>query len=229
MVHSRAVITTLLAVGTASVLAAPVPESFANVLAARGPEDQPPPGAFGQQPPQGLQAASVAKNLKVVLLALSVKVPSHLLGLLDSMVLPTSVDSSEFRTVDLKACEVLDLIRLLETCFRQVHPEVRKVLRPRTTLSLVMTCRILLHKALREDLANFSHLILLTLGVGRCLDSRALRALPRRVSTLKIQLVDPKACNKARLPQTGPDRVGLSLLTNPLDVGNHLKDHLKII
>ncbi|KAF8830755.1 hypothetical protein HHX47_DHR2000888 [Lentinula edodes] len=57
MVHSRAVITTLLAVGTASVLAAPVPESFANVLAARGPEDQPPPGAFGQQPPQGPQVS----------------------------------------------------------------------------------------------------------------------------------------------------------------------------
>ncbi|KAJ3807428.1 hypothetical protein F5876DRAFT_79710 [Lentinula aff. lateritia] len=50
MVHSRAVITTLLTVGTASVLAAPVRESFANVLAARGPED--PSGAFGQQPSQ---------------------------------------------------------------------------------------------------------------------------------------------------------------------------------
>ncbi|KAJ3913545.1 hypothetical protein F5877DRAFT_71468 [Lentinula edodes] len=58
MVHSRAVITTLLAVGTASVLAAPVPESFSNVVAARGPEDQPPPpGAFGQQPPQGPQGS----------------------------------------------------------------------------------------------------------------------------------------------------------------------------
>lgn len=137
---------------------------------------------------------------------LPVKDLRRLLALLDSMVPPTSVDISEFRTVDLKACaflvlacEVLDLIRLLEACSHQVHPEDNKV--P------------------------------LTSGVVRCLDSRVLRrALLRWVNTLKAHLVDLKACNKTRLPQTWPERVGLSLLTKPSDVDNHLRDHLlKII